>query len=42
MYVMKSSYDFANAAAVGTILLLIVAVLVVPYLVRTARTEKNR
>jgi len=42
MYVMKSSYNFANAAAVGTILLVIVALLVVPYLVRTARAEKNR
>ena len=42
MYVMKSSYNFANAAAVGTVLLVIVALLVVPYLVRTARAEKNR
>src|SRR5699024_2877031 len=32
MYLFKSSYDYANAAAVGAILLLIVAVLIVPYL----------
>ena len=42
MFTLKGTYDYANAAAVGTILLLIVAVLVVPYLVRTARAEKNR
>jgi len=42
MYTLKGSYNFANAAAVGTILLVIVALLVVPYLVRTARAEKNR
>lgn len=41
MYVFKSSFDYANAAAVGTILLLIVAVIVVPYLVRTTRQEKR-
>ena len=42
MYTLKGTYNFANAAAVGTILLVIVALLVVPYLVRTARAEKNR
>ncbi|WP_402463081.1 carbohydrate ABC transporter permease [Isoptericola aurantiacus] len=35
MYLFKSSFDYASAAAVGTILLVIVAVVVVPYLVRT-------
>src|SRR5660397_276369 len=39
MYTLKGTYNFANAAAVGTILLVIVALLVVPYLVRTARAE---
>jgi glucose/mannose transport system permease protein len=37
--VFKSSFNYADAAAVGVILLVIVAVLIVPYLVRTARTE---
>ena len=41
MYVFKSSFNYADSAAVGVILLVIVAVLIVPYLVRTARTEKN-
>ncbi|WP_165983904.1 carbohydrate ABC transporter permease [Streptomyces sp. YIM 98790] len=40
MYVFKSSFDYANAAAVGSILLVIVALVVVPYLVRTNRKEK--
>jgi glucose/mannose transport system permease protein len=40
MYVFKSSFDYANAAAVGSILLIIVAVVIVPYLVRTNRQEK--
>ncbi|GAB3113909.1 sugar ABC transporter permease [Streptomyces calidiresistens] len=39
MYVFKSSFDYANAAAVGMILLVIVALVVVPYLVRTHRKE---
>ncbi|HLR27867.1 MAG TPA: sugar ABC transporter permease [Ruania sp.] len=39
MYLFKSSYDYANAAAVGAILLLIVAVLIVPYLVYTGRKD---
>ncbi|WP_422631869.1 carbohydrate ABC transporter permease [Pseudokineococcus basanitobsidens] len=38
----KSSFEYANAAAVGTILLLLVALLIIPYLVRTARAEKDR
>ncbi|SFD68970.1 carbohydrate ABC transporter permease [Streptomyces aidingensis] len=40
MYVFKSSFDYANAAAVGSILLVLVALVVVPYLVRTNRKEK--
>src|SRR6478609_7417237 len=40
MYVFKSSFDYANAAAVGSILLIIVAVVIVPYLIRTNRQEK--
>ena len=41
MYVFKSSFDYANAAAVGSILLIIVAVVIVPYLIRTNRQEKR-
>ncbi|MEV0895133.1 sugar ABC transporter permease [Promicromonospora sp. MEB111] len=41
MYVFKSSFDYANAAAVGSILLIIVAIVIVPYLVRTNREEKR-
>ncbi|WP_069385497.1 carbohydrate ABC transporter permease [Cellulosimicrobium cellulans] len=41
MFVFKSSFDYANAAAVGSILLIIVAVVIVPYLVRTNRQEKR-
>jgi glucose/mannose transport system permease protein len=33
--------DYANAAAIGSVLLLVVAVLVVPYLVFTARSERR-
>jgi glucose/mannose transport system permease protein len=40
MYMFKSSFDYANAAAVGSILLVIVALVVVPYLVSTNRKEK--
>ncbi|UED86225.1 carbohydrate ABC transporter permease [Streptomyces profundus] len=40
MYIYKSSFDYANAAAIGSILLVIVAVVVVPYLIRTNRKEK--
>jgi len=42
MYVLKSSFDYSNAAAVGVVLLVIVAVLIVPYLVYTHRTESRR
>lgn len=41
MYVFKSSFNYSNAATVGVILLVIVAVLIVPYLVHLNRTEKN-
>ncbi|MEG3616315.1 MULTISPECIES: carbohydrate ABC transporter permease [Isoptericola] len=41
MYVFKSSFNYADAAAVGTILLVIVALVVVPYLVRTHKAEKR-
>ncbi|GII97948.1 glucose/mannose transport system permease protein [Sediminihabitans luteus] len=40
MYVSKSSFDYANAAAIGSILLIIVAIAVVPYLIKTNRQEK--
>ena len=42
MYNFKTTYDYANSAAVGAILLLIVAVLVVPYLINEARTRSSR
>ncbi|GAB3164814.1 sugar ABC transporter permease [Myceligenerans halotolerans] len=41
MFVFKSSFDYANAAAVGAILLIIVAAVIVPYLVHTHREEKR-
>ncbi|PUB26311.1 glucose/mannose transport system permease protein [Promicromonospora sp. AC04] len=41
MFVFKSSFDYANAAAVGSILLIIVAIVIVPYLIRTNREEKQ-
>ncbi|HWJ84653.1 MAG TPA: sugar ABC transporter permease [Cellulomonas sp.] len=41
MYVFKSSFHYADAAAVGVILLVIVALLVIPYLVHLNRTEKR-
>jgi glucose/mannose transport system permease protein len=41
MYVFKSSFDYGNAAAVGSILLIIVALVIVPYLIRTNREEKS-
>lgn len=42
MYIFKSSFDYANAAAVGAILLVIVAVVIVPYLISLNRKEKVR
>ena len=41
MYVFKSSFDYADSAAVGVVLLVIVAVLIVPYLVHLSRAEKQ-
>ncbi len=41
MFVFKSSYDYANAAAVGTILLLVIAVLIVPYLIHQSRERRR-
>lgn len=41
MFLFKSSFDYANSAAVGMILLVIVALVIVPYLVRTHRQEKR-
>jgi glucose/mannose transport system permease protein len=40
MYIFKSQYHYASAAAVGVILLAFVLVLIVPYLVRMAKKEK--
>lgn len=42
MWVRFSAGDYANSAAIATVLLLIVALLVVPYLVFTFRQERNR
>ncbi|MGO1770633.1 MAG: carbohydrate ABC transporter permease [Microbacterium sp.] len=42
MFVFKNSFDYANSAAVGTILLVIVAVVIVPYLWWTNRKEDSR
>lgn len=39
MFLFKGSYDYANAAAVGMILLIIVAILIVPYLIYINRSE---
>lgn len=41
MFVFKSSYDYANAAAVGTILLVVIAVLIVPYLIHQSRERRR-
>lgn len=41
MYVYKTTYDYANSAAVGAILLIIVAVLVIPYLIHDARQGRR-
>ncbi|MDR1824598.1 MAG: sugar ABC transporter permease [Bifidobacteriaceae bacterium] len=42
MYQFQTEGNYANASTVGIILLLVVLVLIVPYLVHTARAEKNR
>ncbi|GAA1854287.1 sugar ABC transporter permease [Myceligenerans crystallogenes] len=41
MFVFKSSFDYANAAAVGAILLVIVAAVMIPYLAHTHREGKR-
>lgn len=41
MFVFKSSFDYANAAAVGTVLLVVVGVLVVPYLIHQGRERRR-
>ena len=41
IFILKSQYDYANAAAIATVLLVIVAVLIVPYLVRVGREGKR-
>lgn len=41
MWTTLLSYDYAKAAAIATVLLMVVAVVVVPYLVYTVRTEKR-
>ncbi len=41
MYVYKSSFDYANSAAVGAILLVIVAIVIVPYLIHNARESRS-
>lgn len=41
MFLFKSSYDYANAAAVGSILLIVVAVLIIPYLVQQHRERAS-
>lgn len=42
MYVLKSEFNYANSAAVGAILLVIVAFLVIPYLISLNRKESGR
>lgn len=42
MWIEFTRGDYAKSAAIGTILLLVVAVLIVPYLVSTYRQERNR
>ena len=42
MFVFKSSFDYANSAAVGMMLLVIVAVVIMPYLWWTNRKENAR
>ena len=41
MWTLTGQQDFAWAAAVAIILLILVALLVVPYLLHTSRQEKN-
>lgn len=41
MFVFKSSYDYANAAAMGSMLLVFVAVLIIPYLIHQHRERRR-
>ena len=41
MFTLKGSYNYADSAAVGAILLVIVLVLIVPYLINVARAGKH-
>ncbi|MCV2394847.1 sugar ABC transporter permease [Actinotalea sp. M2MS4P-6] len=41
MFLFKSEYDYASSAAVGVILLVIVAILIIPYLVHVARSGRR-
>jgi glucose/mannose transport system permease protein len=41
IWTLTGQQDFSRAAAVAMILLVLVALLVVPYLVHTSRQEKN-
>ncbi|WP_298037615.1 carbohydrate ABC transporter permease [uncultured Microbacterium sp.] len=41
MWVALTSNDYAKAAAIATVLLVLVCVFIVPYLVHTARAERN-
>ncbi|MGO2095875.1 MAG: carbohydrate ABC transporter permease [Candidatus Microbacterium stercoravium] len=42
MFVFKNSFDYANSAAVGMVLLVLVAVVIIPYLWWTNRKENAR
>ena len=42
MWTALLSFNYAKAAAIATVLLLVVALLVVPYLVYNHRTERQR
>ncbi|WP_102509268.1 carbohydrate ABC transporter permease [Sanguibacter massiliensis] len=41
MYQLKASFDYASSAAVGSILLVIAAVLIIPYLIHLAREGRR-
>ena len=42
MYNAMTVSDYSKAAAIGTVLLVIVAILVIPYLIHDARESRNR
>lgn len=41
MWIALTSNDYAKSAAIATVLLLLVAILIIPYLIHTARSEKR-